>query len=422
MPENPEHQSTRRTFIKSSVAAAGLSLASLPARSQARVPGANDRIQVGVIGTGGRGRDALMREFHQFDKDQNVEITAICDTWRISREKAAALTKEWYNKDVRSFVDHQELLALQDIDAVMIASCDHQHARMLCDAVHAGKDAYCEKPVAMTMEDLNKAYDAVKETKRITQLGTQLRSWASFTGCKALYETGALGKVTKIEQARNGASPYWFGFVKDVKEQDVDWPRFLFGRAPRPFSADQYSAWYGYRDFTAGPHANLMVHFIDLVHYITGAKFPTSAVTHGGLYAYKGDGRDCPDNVQTLLDYPEGFLVSYSSNLSNGSGSRTHFYGTQGMMDLTEWNKPTVTGAAAHDSKKLGGDVKPIEHVNRDHHMLNWLKCLRTRESANADMLTAGYSHGVAVILSDRAWVEGRRMVFDPAKREIRPG
>ncbi|MBN2130747.1 MAG: hypothetical protein JW741_14695, partial [Sedimentisphaerales bacterium] len=146
-----------------------------------------------------------------------------------------------------------------------------------------------------------------------------------------------------------------------------------------------------------------------------------SAVTHGGVLCFKDDGRDCPDDIHALLEYPEGFLVSYNSNFSNGNGSRTHFYGMEGMMDLTNWSKPTAMSAGAHKPGKLGAKPEPIKHVEHDHHMLNWMKCLRSRQPANADMLTAGYSHGVAVILADCAWVQGRKMIFDPAKREIRP-
>jgi predicted dehydrogenase len=422
MSDQDANKQTRRTFIKSSAAAAGLHLTAATARSLARASGANGRLHVGVIGTGRRGRDALMKEFHQFEKDQNAEIVATCDTWKDSRDKAAKLTEEWYGKAAPQLVCHRELLGIKEIDAVIVATPDHSHSRIFREAAESGRDVYCEKPVAMTMDELNKTYDAVKKNKRITQLGTQLRSWPSFTGCKALYESGVLGKVTKIEQSRNGSSPYWFGYAsREVNEKDVDWKRFLFHLPHHPFTADRYAGWYGYRDYSSGPIGNLLVHFIDLVHRITGAKYPASAVCHGGVMCYKDDGRDCPDNIQALLEYPEGFLVSYNSHFGNSSGTRTHFYGMEGMMDLTNWRKPTATASGAHKPGKLGKEVTPVKHVDHDHHMLNWLKCVRTRQPANACMLTAGYSHGVAVILADSAWVEGRKMIFDPGKREIRP-
>ena len=106
------------------------------------------------------------------------------------------------------------------MDAVVIVSCDHQHCTQLYDAAKAGKDAYCEKPMDTDLSRLNRAYDAVKAAGTIVQIGTQLRSWPSFTGCRELYRTGILGKVARIEQRRNGTKPYWYNYVKDVRRED----------------------------------------------------------------------------------------------------------------------------------------------------------------------------------------------------------
>ena len=151
---------SRRKFLQTTVAG-GTALA-LSARSYSRIIGANDRISIGIIGCGGRGINSLMAGVSKYAESENVEVTAVCDAWRLAREAASVKAKEWFDYDARQFVSYRSLLALQDVDAVMIASCDHQHSTHLEAAALAGKDIYCEKPLAMDLGKLKKACDAVK--------------------------------------------------------------------------------------------------------------------------------------------------------------------------------------------------------------------------------------------------------------------
>jgi len=410
---------TRRQFLRATSAGAALGLA---AASYARVKGANDRISIGVIGCGGRGYGAHMPGVHKHDKEQNVEITAVCDPWRIRRERAAARAKEWYGREAKQFVSYRDLLAVKDLDAVMIASCDHQHTTHLEAAAKARKDVYCEKPLAMNFERLKRACDAVRANKIVFQAGTQLRSLPSMTGCRALYRTGILGTVGRIEQRRNGTRPYWYGYMRGAKEKDVDWAEFLMDRPKRPFNADQFTGWYGYRDFSDGPVPGLGSHFIDLVHYITGAKFPTNAVCLGGTYTWKDEHKfTCPDHVQALWEYPEGFMVVYSTNFGNGGDNAFKFLGDQGTLDVLHWNLPVLTAEGAGKKKGLIRGKQPVKDIPRPDHFLDWLQCLRTRKTPNAD-IEAGYQHAVACIMAMRAFDTGRRQVYDAAKREMRDG
>ena len=410
---------TRRDFLRKTAAGtAGLMLGARAARGQERAAGANERILIGVLGCGSRSRGALIREALQFANESNVELAAVCDLWKEAREQAAAMIKKITGKEPKQVQYYQDVLAMKEVDAVIIATPDHQHATILAAAARAGKDAYIEKPLAMNMKELIEAVDAVKKHDRIVQVGTQLRSWPSFTGCRAFVETGALGKISKISQVRNDYRPYWHGYARRINESDTDWKAFLMSQPYRPWDADQYTAWYGYRDFSSGPVGGFMSHFIDLVHYIMGAKFPHSAVTLGGVYVWK-DSRTVPDTVHTLLDYPEEFMVSYTTNFGNGSGNYTKFFGTRGVLDCSDWNNPIVSGEGSDDPKRIK-EKKPVPPVEMPHHMLDWLNCLRSRKQPNAN-IDAGYQHGVACILSDRAYVEGRRMVYDREKREIRP-
>ena len=226
---------TRREFLKTaSLSAAAVSMS---AASYARVKGANDRINIGQIGCGRRGVGAHMDGVHNHDKDLNVQYVAVCDPWKVSRENAAARIKEWYGLDAMHFVHYEELLAKDDIDAVMIASCDHQHTTHLAAAAKAGKDTYCEKPLAMDLKSLNAAVAAVEKSGIICQIGTQLRSYPSFGGAKAVIDSGALGTIHRIEQVRNAADPYWYGYLQEVKKEDVEWDIFLMDAPKREFSA-----------------------------------------------------------------------------------------------------------------------------------------------------------------------------------------
>ena len=411
-------ETTRRQFLKT--AAAGATTLSMAASSYARIKGANDRISIGIIGCGDRGSEAHMPGVNRYAREQNIEITAVCDPWRIQREKAAAKAKEWYGRNARQFVSYKDLLALDDVDAVMIASCDHQHTTHLEAAARAKKDVYCEKPLGKAMKPLKAACDAVKANNVVCQVGTQLRSMSSMTGARALVQSGALGKIARIEQCRNSNAPYWYQYIKEVRKEDVDWKEFLMGLPARPFDPVRYSGWYGYRETSDGPVTGFGSHYLDLIHYITGASFPVSAVCLGGVYTWKDKYNfTCPDHVQAAWIYPEGFMATYSSNFGNASGSTFRILGDQGALDLLDWDKPVFyTEGAKEGTKELKKDVEPVE---RPEHFLDWLQCLRSRKTPNAS-IDAGYQHAVACLMAVRAFDTGRRQVFDTQKREIRNG
>lgn len=419
LPAMP-NQLTRRHFLKN--ASAGAAALGLGASVYARAAGANDRLSIGIIGCGDRGLKAHLPGIQKYAAEQNIEVTAICDPWRLRREMATSLVKEGFGKEPRQFVSYRDLLALKDLDAVMIASCDHQHTTHLKAAADAGKDVYCEKPLAMDFEQLKAACDAVKKSQVVCQVGTQLRSLPSMGGARAVYQAGTLGKVARIEQCRNTSRPYWYSYLKEVKEEDVDWKEFLMDRPMRPFNPDHYSGWYGYRDFSDGPVPGFGSHYIDLVHYLTGARFPLSAVCLGGSLTWQDEHHfTCPDSVQAQWIYPEGFLVSYSSNFGNGSGNSFKIFGDQAALDLVNWDTPVLTTDGINEEKAAKSEDKPVEPIPRPDHFLNWLECLRTRQTPHAP-IDAGYQHAVAVIMAMRAYDTGHRQIYDPDKREIREG
>jgi predicted dehydrogenase len=395
------------------------------AAGYSRVLGANDKIRVANIGCGRRG---LLKELIQVKDDASIDIVAVCDTWRQKREKAAADVKEFTGKDPFATAHYAEVLARKDIDAVVIATPDHQHCTMLIDAIHAGKDVYIEKPLAMNMRELVRAYDVVKKSDRIVQIGTQLRSYPQSAGARELITAGGVGKILKVEQVRNGYSPYWMSFGGPAytgappAEADVDWKAFLMHQKVRPFDPQMYQNWYGYRDFSRGPHTNLMVHFIDLVHYLGDLKFPKRVVALGGTFRWK-DSFDAPDSVEVALEYPEGFLVRYCTVFGTSAGNYAKWFGTRGVMDaknLSPRQPWVVTGDGSGEPDRIKAEMQVPENKPVPH-MKNFLDCVRSRQQPIAP-IEAGYAHSVATIMADEALTTGRRVVYDHARREIHPG
>ena len=273
----------------------------------------------------------------------------------------------------------------------------------------------------MDLKELNKAYDAVKASDRVVQMGTQVRSFPTSAAARAFVRDGGLGPIFKIEQSRNSYKPYWYRYAeRRLEERDTDWARFLMHRKSRRWDPQQYAGWFGYRDFSQGPHSNLGVHFFDLVHYITDAGAPTRAITMAGGYRWNRDGFDVPDSVETTLEYPDkGFLVRYCTTFGVGGNSYLKFFGARGEMDATRWGDPfVISGQTVEDEDRIreGETISEAESVP---HMLNFLECVRSRATPNAP-IEAGYSHSIAALLADESFVRGRRVEFDAKKRRIR--
>ena len=264
---------TRRAFLTTAVTAA----------SYQRILGANNRIQVGFIGYGLIGK----RHVTDFKTMQDVDCAALCDVYKPRLDAGLAQC----GPQAKGYSDFRKMLDNKDLQGIIVGTPDHWHTLLTVLACAAGKDVYVEKPLAMNMRELIRAYDAVKRSDRIVQIGTQMRSYANSNGAKKMLAAGELGKILKVEQVRNGYSPYWMSYGGDAffglkpTEADVDWKAFLGDRKPRPFDPMQYQGWYGFRDFSRGPHTNLMVHFIDLVHFITGL-LPVSVSIYGVLDKY----------------------------------------------------------------------------------------------------------------------------------------
>jgi len=372
---------------------------------------ANDRIQIGVIGAGSRG-SALMREVAAA-KSANAVITAICDVYRSNRERAAEFVAKTWGIKPRQTVDYKELLGWREVDAVLIATPDFGHSIILKDAVTAGKDAYCEKPMGVDFAEAKAAYLAVRQSDRVVQIGTQRRSEPRMVAAARLIRSGVLGQVTRVEMSVNFHEPRWRRDYTQIRPEDVAWPQFLMHRPSRPFDARRFREWQLFRDYTNGIAGLWMCHFIDLVHWFLEDPYPAGAVANGGVYLWK-DGRETSDVFHALLDYPKGFLVSFAMSLTNAAGNRNLWFGTRGTFDADAMK---ITGQGSRAPDRLTEEITVAEEpVNS--HMENFLECVRTRRTPRAD-IQAGFSHAVAVCMAGLALDMGRKVRFDRERLEL---
>jgi predicted dehydrogenase len=417
----------RRDFLKASAtlaAGAALTPRFLTAAERARSIGANDRIRIAQIGCGSRGRGAhLEKGILPHLKATNFEVVAIADPWKKSRDGTNEVIKEAFGRPAKEFTSYKDLLAMEGIDAVMIASPDFHHTTHLEAVAKARKHIYVEKPLATEMDKLVRAYDAAKAAQAagsVIQVGTQLRSLPGIVGARQVVKDGIIGKIMRIDETRNAEKPYWYSYLdRGVKQEDVDWKEFLGDRKDRPFDPLQYGTWYGYYEFCQGPVPQWGAHFLDLMHYVTGTGFPESCMCMGGVTYWKDENKfTTPDNVTATWMYPNDMIVTSSNNFGNGAGSSRKFFGDKGTLAVDNWNAPTYSalGAPKRDGKIRGTVNVPL--VESPDHFLNWLQCMRTGETPNAS-IDAGYQHAIAVLMAVISYDTGKKTFYDHTKRKI---
>ncbi len=353
--------SNRRAFLVS---------AGLTALASKRVVGANDRIRIGLLGSGGRSRELL----YALDVSGGNEIVAVCDVYEPRRQSTIAKLKT----SPKESGEYRQVLDDKDVDAVVIAAPDHWHVPMTTDAVAAGKDVYVEKPVTHTLEDGDPLIKAVRATDRIVQCGMQQRSWEHFRTAADMIQAGKIGKVTQVRT-------YWFQNYQrhdappQIDTTKLDWKKWLGSAPDQPFVLDRYLTWRWYWDFGGGAMTDLFTHWIDVVHMAMKSDAPRQAQMLGGKYEFTE--RDCPDTVNASYEYP-GFLVSYDGTMvSSIDDGGLAFRGTVATLKLTrerlqvypegqDWHKPDQEIRSTGD-----GTIT---------HMGNFLDCVRSRKQPNA--------------------------------------
>jgi predicted dehydrogenase len=410
----------RRDFL-----AAGMGLAVSAIPLGARTLGANDRINLGLVGCGVRGT-YLFNEAVAAARDK-LNVVAACDVWAPAREKFASLVAEKLpGQKPKLFARHEDLLATPGLDAVIIATPDHAHCHVLMDAVKAGKDAFVEKPLSVRLEDAVAALDLVNASRQVVQVGTQRRSSPRFVAAREYVKTGALGPICKIETAwvRNVAS--WARPFDMVKQEEVDWDQYQVYLPKRAFDPMRYRRWQCFYDYTTGLVGLLGSHMIDVALWFMDDPYPTSAVALGRTLTWK-DGREISDTAEYVFEFPKGWLLTFSSRLGSGPESDYEvFHGQERTLDSRDWTSRPAANSRPADARDF---VLPDPHTSgtnggsltqggASEHVANWIDCLVSRKQPNAP-IDVGFAHAVACCLGREAERTGRRMRYDAAARRI---
>ncbi len=366
---------------------------------------ANDTLRIACLGTGGRCQH-LMKALQ---KIPNVKLAAVCDIYDTHRE----LGKKLAAPDAIVASDFRELLDRKDIDAVLIGSPDHWHVPMTIAACEAGKDVYVEKPLTHDLSEGKAVLDAETKSKRIVQIGTQQRSMPHIQKAREIIQSGGIGNVVKVHLTWNRNADRVKRFPLGVDPKAVNWKAFL-GTAPeQEFDEYQFRNWRWFWNFGGGILTDLMVHWIDVVHWILKLDHPTSATSIGDFIAAEGVWQT-PDSIQCLLQYPDHVQAYFEGTFSNArNGSMLEFMGSDatlymdrgGYQIFPERKKKVQASELILGTGPRGADFydKPDGEIV---HLTNWVECIRNRKTPNAPV-AAGVSAASAAHLGNIAYRQG---------------
>ena len=366
----------RRTFF---AAASGLALGTRMAAAKAQ--GANNRIRIGVIGTGGRARGLM----NQLKRLPGNEMVAICDVYEPRMLQAAEIAGATATK----VADYRRILDDREIDAVVIGTPDHWHKTITLDAVAAGKDVYVEKPVSHTIAEGAEMVKAIEASKQIVQTGTQQRSWEHWVLGKQIIDSGRLGQITFVQT-------YWYqharaGNYAPVAMDKLDWKRWLGPAADQPFRPERFYQWRHFWDFGGGCLTDLMTHWIDVVHWYMDVDAPLSAAATGRNYNIKL--WEAPDTVTATLEFPKNFMASYvGTYVSKVDDGGLEFRGDRGTLKIDRTRLAFYRDDAAYVPGTLAPEPEIFVRSSGDGtltHMQNWLDCIRSRKTPNAHIRVA---------------------------------
>ena len=446
----------RRDFLKTvgatsvTLGAAGKALAASAGgkmsggKTSGRAIGANDRINVGVIGYGGRG-NFVAGQFTDYGQTNNAcRIAAVCDVWERRKREGAEKYK------VKGYGDYRELLAQADIDAVIVATPDHWHGKIALDAMDQGKDVYLEKPMVHTNEEARLLVNTVKETKRVLQVGSQTTSAEMWWKAKQAIADGMIGQMIMSQGSyhRNSFGGEWNdGWPIDKSagpdgkgDDHIDWKMFLgteFKLAPkRPYNADRFFRFRKYWDYSGGIATDLFFHVVAPLNICWDEpQFPARVTAHGGIYVFK-DEREVPDTFHLLADYAKGHSLVLSSSMANSQHIPGLIRGHEGTIVMVDHGRfegmvPYITvkpeshwDEASKGDKLIGGDKYkqkfgdqeiriPIDQTDpMVSHIENFLHCMHTREKPRLDVET-GSKACVLINLAVQSYREGRTLYWD---------
>jgi predicted dehydrogenase len=410
-------QDNRRDFMRAVSRVASAGAIGLSAASYSRVLGANDAVNLGVIGVGDRGT----HDMGLFMAHPDVRVLAVCDVFgdKIDSAKQKAT-------DAQGFGDYRKLLEIKNLDAVLIATPDHWHTSIAVDSLNSGRDVYVEKPLTRTIEEGPLIVKAARENNRVCQVGMQQRSAKHYLEAKEKYfDSGKIGAVTL-------ARTWWYGnswhlrkapASLQTKPDNLDWSAFLGPVRWRDYDPQQYFNWRAYLDFGGGQVTDLFTHWIDVVHMFMGQQIPSAATAIGGIYHYP-DGRTAPDTINVLLQYSgkQPFTATFEATLVPGiQGEAIEMCGSEGRLWIDRSRYEFYPNGAKSPSETVKAEVLPgsRDSLTQDH-VTNFLECMRSRNRPNGDVLI-GHRSAQASHLGNLSYEQRRRIDFDPVREEILP-
>lgn len=389
------------------------------APAQGPIIGANERINIGIIGCGGMGNAHIRTLLRLKERGVNVDIVAVCDIYTKRLDAAAK------RADARPYKDYRRLLEDKDIDAVCIATPDHWHAQMTIDAAEAGKDIYCEKPMTY-WADLSlpkRVVETIARTNRVMQVGTQGMSDDIWDKAGERIKAGALGKLIHAQASdmRNGYIGVYDCSGRNIDPSakpgvTLDWEMFLGSAPKRPWEPARYFAFRSFWDYSGGICTDFFPHILTPLIYTMGLTFPKRVTASGGLYYWK-DGREVPDIFNMLIEYPDGPSVLLVASIANDTRLPWLIRGNEATLHFEG------PGAVIRPQRRMA-PAKQEEQVHRTHgasleaHWMDFLNCIKTRKKPRSNELL-GYYVMTALHMAVRSYREGRVFEFDAEREEV---
>ncbi len=368
---------------------------------------ASDRLRGAVIGSGGRGR-LLTAEF----KELGVEMAAVCDVYEPNLQAGLQVA----STGAQAYDNYQRLLEDKSIDVVIVATPDHWHARMVIDAVEAGKDVYVEKPLAHTIEEGFRMLEAVRRTGRVVQVGTQRRSFDLFQEVKQIMDSGAVGEVRLVNSWWLNTTPPALS-PRPLKGK-LDWEQWL-GPAPRrPLDPLRFSHWYWFWDYSGGMMVGQAAHVIDAIHWLMNSTYPLAVTCTGKLSM---GGAEVPETTTMAIEHP-GYLAVFTVGYKAMRYATTidqlkQFHGSKARFDVGRESyalypeDPKAIDLKPALEKRRPGSFGPATRA----HIRNFMECVRSRKDPNATV-EMGQSTNVALCMATEALRTGRRIRFDASR------
>lgn len=371
---------------------------------------AQDRIRAGVIGAGGRGR-LLTAEF----KEVGAEMAAVCDVYRPNLDAGL----EAASTGARGYPDYRRMLDDKSLQAVVIATPDHWHARMAIDAMEAGKDVYVEKPLCHTVDEGFQMLDAVRRTKRILQVGTQRRSAPLFQEGQRLATSGMLGEVRLVNS-------WWLNHQASISKRELagelDWNAWLGSAEKRPLDPARFFNWYYFWDYSGGLLIGQAAHIIDSIHWYMNSRIPSAVTCAGGRVNLEGV--EIPETASISLEYPENYLAVFTLGYKAmrypfSQDQMVQYHGNKARMDVGREHYRIFGETTKLDPLVLNEDTRlgSFNAATRDH-IRNFLECVRTRRTPNAPV-EAGLSTAVALCMTLESLRKGRRVRWNEDARRM---